>query len=452
MLLKFSKFSLLASVFAVVVVLPSAFFPFIGGKDYFFRVAVETALVFYVLWWAFQAPPGEALSRLREVIKKPLFIAVSIFVLVFLLASLLAYDSHAGFWSNYERGEGGFQMLHYYAFFILLTLTFKSKEDWRRLFGASLIAAVLMILYGVFANLGWATNFIGPYQGNIPPTWWQKLVGTRFQGSLGNPAYVAPYLMFSMFYAAYLWATGNYRKTRNILFYGLTTVFLLFFFIISKTRGAFLGFSVSVLVLLIFLIIRSSSKVKKAAIIALLVLVTAGGAAFYYRNSDFIIQSPVGRLLDFNILATNSFKTRLWTWGSAWQGFLERPILGWGPENFSSVFDKYFDPRHFVPGKQTETWFDRAHNVFLDYLAETGISGFLSYLAVFAVFFYELAGYIRNKNNSKLILINALMFALPIGYLIQGLAIFDVLPTYMNLFLFFAFSVYLYSKEKETVQ
>ena len=52
-------------------------------------------------------------------------------------------------------------------------------------------------------------------------------------------------------------------------------------------------------------------------------------------------------------------QTRFWAWGSAWRGFLERPILGWGPENFSTVFDKHFDARFFVPGKATETWFDR---------------------------------------------------------------------------------------------
>ena len=53
MFLKLSKFFLYASVFSVVVVMPSTFFPFIGGKYYFFRTAIELALISLMLWWAF---------------------------------------------------------------------------------------------------------------------------------------------------------------------------------------------------------------------------------------------------------------------------------------------------------------------------------------------------------------------------------------------------------------
>ena len=124
MLLKLSRLFLYAAPLAIVIVMPSTFFPFIGGKYYFFRVCVEFAFIFYVLYWAFQAKSGEVEARVKEVFSKPLAIAISIFSLVFLLASLLAYDPHAAFWSNYERGDGGFQMLHYYLFFILLFFLF----------------------------------------------------------------------------------------------------------------------------------------------------------------------------------------------------------------------------------------------------------------------------------------------------------------------------------------
>ena len=123
-LMKFSferiaKWYLYISVFSVVIVMNSIFFPFIGGKDFFFRFATELALACMVLWWAFEAKTGEAKKRIEALFKKPLVIAVTAFVAVFELACLFAYDVHAAFWSNYERGEGGFQMLHYYLFFLL---------------------------------------------------------------------------------------------------------------------------------------------------------------------------------------------------------------------------------------------------------------------------------------------------------------------------------------------
>ena len=73
MFLRISKSFLYLSLFSVVVVLASTFFPFIGGKYYFFRVAVELALIFFFLWWAFQASEGEVEKRLKEVTSQPLF-------------------------------------------------------------------------------------------------------------------------------------------------------------------------------------------------------------------------------------------------------------------------------------------------------------------------------------------------------------------------------------------
>src|SRR5437870_4462802 len=116
MLLNVSKFFLYVSVFAVLIVMTAIFFPFIGGKDYFFRIAIELSLIFFLLWWAFEAREGVVLRRLKQLVREPLFVAVTVFAAMFLLATAFAYDSHAAFWSNYERGEGGFQMLHYYGF------------------------------------------------------------------------------------------------------------------------------------------------------------------------------------------------------------------------------------------------------------------------------------------------------------------------------------------------
>ena len=85
MLLKLSKAFLYVALFSVVIVMTSTFFPFIGGKDYFFRTAVELSSIFFVLWWAFQARPGVVRNLLKQVASQPLFIAVSLFVFVFLL-------------------------------------------------------------------------------------------------------------------------------------------------------------------------------------------------------------------------------------------------------------------------------------------------------------------------------------------------------------------------------
>lgn len=463
MLLKISKFFLYTSVLSVLVVLNSTFFPFIGGKNYFFRIAIELAFIFFVLWWGFEAKAGELSLRLKKLFKQPLFLAVSLFFVIFMLATVFAYDSHAAFWSNYERGEGGFQMLHYYGLFFLAVLIFDGKRDWQRMFWVSLAAAMGMILYGIAAAIDFTPlwrdllppgqpppfNFIGPYFGGGVPvkeTFFGRLfMSERFQGSLGNPAYVAPYLMFSLFYLAWLRVSEHKHTLLKSVSYGVIGVFLAVFFFASQTRGAFVGLVVALFVFLLVLLMGNRAW-RKRIVLLITVFVILLGTLMYYRQTDFVKKLPASRLFDIGFSDT-TFQTRLWTWNSAWQGFKERPVLGWGPENFSAVFDKYFDPRHFIVGTTSETWFDYAHSIIFDYLSETGILGLLSYLGIFGVFYWE--WFRRKFDSGNGILLGALMVAMPAGYLVQGLALFNVLPIYINVFLFLAFACNQFYSEKK---
>ena len=253
------------------------------------------------------------------------------------------------------------------------------------------------------------------------------------------------------------------------LILGSLTFIFLFFFYVSRTRGALIGLGVAILVYLIYLLIKAPKNVKKWAIFGLsisaLFITLAAIVSFYLSPlcarsecSAFAKNLSSNRLLNLSP-GDQTFKTRFWTWNSAWQGFKDRPILGWGPENFSTVFDKHFDPRHYIPGTSSETWFDRAHSVVVDYLAETGALGFLSYLSIFVIFYWQLFKKIKTpkstdaENHAKTHylkpLLTGLLIALPVGYFIQGLALFDVLPIYLNLFLFLAFSIYQLNKHYE---
>jgi O-antigen ligase len=465
-LMKFSferiaKWYLYISVFSIVVVMDSIFFPFIGGKDWFFRFSVELALASMVLWWAFEAKAGQAKHRIIAVFKRPMVIAVTVFTAMVELATIFSYDFHAAFWSNYERGEGGFEILHYFIFFFLLVLIFNEEREWRNIFKFSLASAGLMILYGIAGNYGVA-GFIGPYAGATAPTgWWHKLIDGRFQGSLGNPAYVDPYLIFSMFFAAYLWVSEKLEGTLSKLKawgYGVLIVIFFIFFILGQTRGAFLGLIAGIFALVLYMIVSSKGKTRKWGAIGFGILVILGLGLYAVRNDSFVQNLPEGRLLQLS-LTDSTAQTRFWVWGEAWKGFLERPILGWGPENFTPVFDKFFNPQFYVPGANSETWFDRAHSVFFDYLVETGILGLLSYLAMFVVFYWDFVKKIyknafhnpsEEHHRTLVALRNGLIFVVPIAYLVQGAAIFDVLPMYVCLFLFLAFATYRFSAHKKS--
>jgi len=444
---KISKFLLYIVPFSLVIVSTSTLFPFIVGKYVFFRIAIGLSLIFFILGLGFRSYAGYAGNgaRVRDKLKSPLVIAMFVFIFIFVLASFFGADPSFSFWSNFERGEGGFQLLTLFAFFILAILLLNTEKEWQNFFIFWLIAAVFVIGYGIFAHLGQSgynafANFMGP----------KISAQSRFQGSLGNPAYTAPYLLLAAIYAFYLFITSAPKIKKGILL-ALVAIFLVFFWL-AQTRGTFLGLVAGGFMFLIYLIFNARKGKWKSWLIGILaILLVIGGTLYYFRNTKFVEQMPGGRLFQIS-LSNETAQTRFWTWGSAIKGFNERPILGWGPENFSIVFDKYFDTRHFVAGQRSETWFDRAHSVYFDYLTETGILGLLSYLAVFAVFYIQFFKWrFRNKGetNYKKLSVQGLIFAVPIAYLVQGIALFDILPIYLNIFAFLSFSNFIFNdKEK----
>jgi len=449
-LIGLAKFFIYLAPLSVLIVLPSTFFPFIGGKYYFFRTVISFALISLLFYWGFDEGGNKITKEIKEIFKNRLVVAVSIFCLFYVLASIFAYDPQAAFWSSYERQEGGFQMIYYWLFFILLVLLFNQEKDWKNIFWISIIAAVGVIFYGIFSAIP-VSGFFGPYgdlisQGKL--SFWQILFNKdmRFQGSLGNPAYVAPYLMFIIFYTLYLFFERKRTWALN-LFYILLVLFFGIFFVLSQTRGAFLGLVAAIFVFFIYSIF-SNKQFRVWGISGLVFFIIILSLLFYFKNSDFVKSLPGSRFLEIG-LNERTAQTRFWAWNIALKGFLNRPILGWGPENFPAVFDKYFDPRYFIPNLGGETWFDRAHSAVFDYLAETGILGALSYIAIFIMAIFLIFKLKKTHNENKLVLpINSIQFGLIlsifIGYFVQNLIIFEVLPMYLNFFLVLAFCSYLF--------
>lgn len=428
-----AKAFLILAVLSVVFVGLSTLFPFIVTKYTVFRVAVEISLILFLVGWLVN--PGrfeeEYGARFRRVVRHPLFIAVAVFAAVFVLASLTAYDPMTAFWSNFERGEGGFQMIHLFLFFALLAVLFRSARDWHRLFGASALAGLLMVGYGLLASAG-ISGFIGS-QG-----------GARFQGSLGNAAYVGAYLIFVIAYVLYLAFTAP-RSAKRWWLYGLAALLSVFVWF-AQTRGPAYGFGAGLAAFLLFLAFRSTPHARRIALALLAVLLIGFGTLSYFRTSSLVTSLPGARLFNPGLQST-SLNSRLWTWEAALEGFKERPLLGWGPENFSVVFDAHFDTRHYVPGEPSETWYDRAHSIFLDHLVETGALGLLAFLSIFAVFFIEFRRALRAPPGGNFPFSPAaagILFALPVAYLVQGIVLFDILPISLNLFLFFAFAVHFF--------
>ncbi len=448
MFLKFSKILLYLVPFSAVIVSRSTLFPFIVGKYVFFRTTVALAAIFFMWNWAINSKQKLVTSKQELVnrnqksvlvtsyqflITNALVIAVSIFALIYIISGFFGYNPSFSFWSNFERGEGGLQMLFLLIYFLLLTVIFKDDESWQKMLTAASWAAALVVGYGVGAILG-IDRFVG------------EGFCARFAGSLGNSAYLGTYMLFAIFYALYIaiqnLQTYKLKNLKTLTWFGLAFVFVIFL-LLSQTRGAFLGLGIAIIFGLFYLFfnLSVSKKIRLISLSLAAILIISGSLAIKFRNSINLSMPFCGeqgtRLLDVS-LSTQNFQTRLWLWQQSIIIFKEKPVFGWGMENFNVAFEKHYDPRF-------EVWYDRAHNIFFDYLVMTGILGLLSFVGIFIVYYWQ---FFKAQKSILSPYQSALLFSLPVAYLVQGLVLFDVLPIYINLFLFLAFANYIFSKQE----
>jgi len=132
-------------------------------------------------------------------------------------------------------------------------------------------------------------------------------------------------------------------------------------------------------------------------------------------------------------------------WKMSLEAWKEKPWLGWGQENFNIPFVKYFSPNLPLSG---DLWYDRAHSIIFDTLVASGILGLLSYLSVFVIATIGMFRLLPKIVERKNILIPLGMIAILLSYFIQNFWVFDMISSYMLLFLSLAFICFLINSQK----
>lgn len=424
MFAKISRVLLCASLFVPLIVLRNSYFPFIAGKAIAFRTLIELALLFFLIHALIEIGQsgkrsGEMRAYLVSKLKQPMVIAVAIFGVIFLLSAFTGVNPHNSMWSNFERGDGAFQLIHYVIFFILLILLFPDKKSFRRLLYTNVFVSILTCVYAIGQLINNGDANIGFF----------LATGSRVSGTLGNPSYLAAYILINLAILTYFFLQrkeGWWRITWGGLF-----IFEVYVMLNTGTRAAFLALVIGI----ILACIMNAWMTKKRLIRLWLVIglaVSVGLVATFFATRNYEVWSRIpiiSRLVNFES-ATTDVQPRLWTWTSAVEGVAERPLLGYGAENFAYAFDAHYNPKHFG----IESFFDRTHNIFLEYLITGGVLLLLAWLSIFYFYYRRLMKRAKDFWWS-------VMFIVPIIYVCQGSFLFDTLPIYLILFLFLAFSL-----------
>jgi O-antigen ligase/tetratricopeptide (TPR) repeat protein len=410
-------FGLCVAFFIPFVVSESQLYPFITGKNFSFRILTEVLLAIWLI----------AMIWDKEIRPKFSWIMGSIllFVGAMSVADILSVNPAKSFWSNFERMDGLVTILHLLGYFLVAGSVLFNRKKWSAIAHTSLVSSLVMSVY-VFFQLG---GKIAINQG-----------GVRVDGTFGNATYLAVFMLFNFFIALFLLAkTYNVWKAteskRSLWFaisyviVGILNTVVIYF---TATRGVILGLIGGVLLTAIIVAIfgKKEPVLRKWSIGALAAVLILIGGFFAIRTTDFAKNSPtLGRFTSLSLEEIKS-QGRWFVWPMAVEGIKEKPIFGWGQESFNYVFNEHYDPRMY----NQEQWFDRAHNVVLDWFIAGGVVGFLGYMSMFAALLYVLW-----KNQSLSLVEKAIIVGLTAAYFFQNLFVFDNLFSYVYFFTLLAF-------------
>jgi O-antigen ligase len=398
--------------FVPFIISGSMLFPFITGKNFAFRIIVE---IIFALWLFLAIRDKEYRPK-----KSWILGAIWIFVAVIALADVFGENPLKSIWSNFERMEGLLSLVHFALYFTVLTSVFHTQKLWDWFWATWVGSAIIMCVYALFQLGGVITINQG---------------GVRVDGTFGNAIYLAVFLVFTIFFSTFLFLRSKNKK--NHLWYFVPVVLLQSFVLYhTATRGAVLGLLGGIIVTVVLTVLfdkaSTDKKLRKTSLAVLAGVALLGLGFFAIRNTSFVKTSPV--LARFASLSISEVKTqgRYFIWPMAIKGSLERPVLGWGQENFNYIFNKDYDPRMY----NQELWFDRAHSAPLDWLVAGGILGFVSYLSLF---FFALWYLWKDRHDAFSFLEKSIVTGLIAGYAFQAIFVFDNLVSYILFFSVLAF-------------
>lgn len=405
----FLKAIVFAGLFAIPfipwIVADSMFFPFITGKNFAFRIIVE---IVFAAWVALAL-----LDRTYRPRFSWIFVSLSALMIVMFFANFLGEYPLKSFWSNFERMDGYVTLVHFYLLFIVLGTVMRDQKLWTYFMWTTVGAAT----YVAFDGLQQYINKEGSW---------------RIDSTLGNAAYMAIYMLFHSLFTVWLFIHARQWFVRGIL--GLLFVLFTYLLLLTATRGTFLALVAALTVTGVYLALFSKGYpvMRKVALGSLLALVVLVGAIFTFKESAYVQDNPALTRIA-NIDLQKDLRGRMDIWGMAIEGIKERPILGWGQGNFNYVFNAKYDPDIYYG----ESWYDRVHNIALDWLIAGGIVGFLVYVSIFVAILYYLLWrpFFKHDefNNDGYFSVpeRAILIGIVLGYVVHNLVVFDNIVSYI---------------------
>lgn len=403
--------------------------PYLFYKNYLYSAISTKALTFMLVadilfvilgaYLIFSQKKGNKIALYSS----PLFIAVVTLLVVYTITGFTGIDVHTTFWSKATRYTGLFFFIHVALFSWMMSLFAESKQWFSKIINTIFFSG---LVFSLLSNLG---------TDGLNVLWFNKTA--QADGfMIGNSTFAGTFLLMSFFIGLWwAWGIDGIKRSwwQKILPFVvlLNPMFLNIHSGIGEARSAAVAVVLGALLWCGYLLYdrikhaQTRKYVKYGSLITGIV-VTAIMVTSFVNPNGFIRQK----------YESMSGAARPLVWEIAGNAIAERPIFGWGSDNFDMAFIKHFDARLFHPEFGSEVWFDRAHNVFVDTFVDMGILGIVAYISVYIAAFFMLwkLGHVDDKQKQHFAVAGALLLGL---HLLEIQTAFDSVVSYIILGIIF---------------
>ncbi|MFQ5866767.1 MAG: O-antigen ligase family protein [bacterium] len=332
---------------SIIIFTPFAF----GSVQPWAITVIEVAALVLGLLWFFKF----LIQGKIEFVKTPLNLLI-IFWLGFILFQLSTTTSY------FQATKTEFFKSFSYCMILLVFINnIQKKTQVQRIIITLIVVGSIISFFGIIQELTWNGKLFWFYPlSHRGRAFGPYVNGNHFAGYIG--------MLIPLSIGYLLSLKRKYSLSFKVLII-LAVLFMFAALFSSRSRAGIVSLLLS-LVFMGFLLVRlKSAKIEKQLPFVFVVLMLIGLAWF---GSTRIVDR-------FSLLNDPSWKARLWVWRGTIEIIKDSPFLGTGLGTFAHIFPQYRLP-------QTKSFFNYAHNDFLQLLSEGGIFGFLL-ISIFLFFF-----------------------------------------------------------------
>ncbi|MEI6690785.1 MAG: O-antigen ligase family protein [bacterium] len=352
------------------------------------------------------------------------------------LSTIFSVQLNTSLWGYYSRFHQGLIATFCYTVVYFAIVLYLNKKSTQNIIKVSIATSIVISFYAIAEHYG------------IDKNMWVQDVQNRVFSTLGQPNWLAAYLLPNLFLTLYYNHIKKHQGYKLSLLHDIIFIVLFVALLFTKSRSGLLAFGVSY-VLYWALMLRNFGwhKVKptfRFISLSCFLFIIFIGTPLTPTIQNILVKAPpiaiakpiIGPALETG--GTESGEIRKIVWSGALQLFKQHPILGTGPETFAYT---YYQVRP-VSHNYVSEWdflYNKAHNEYLNIAANTGIIGLAGYL------FYHLAiliaGFVKpskNHKNQDDLLVHNLGYA-PVlvasiaSFFITNFFGFSVIPVYFAL-------------------